>query len=279
MKQYILPHDIMEKGQTGQDVYAFDYLVNTPSTKNQIALTQNVFSFLLEGSKELVHFDKKAKIEKQQFLLIKAGRCLMTENVSEDRNYRSLLFFFDNEILLNFIEKNKIQLKTSSQNSPFFVFDYDHYIRHFVESLIQVTRMPSAFKNQFLQTKTDELLLYLVHKNGTGFLSEFLHTPADASAHFTSVIENNLYNNLSVAELAFLCHASVSSFKRKFEKTYGQSPIKWFQEKRLEHASFLMEHKKLRPSDVYGEMGYESLSSFIQAYKKKFGTTPKQHFI
>src|SRR5690349_7826693 len=114
MKQYILPHDIMEKGQTGQDVYVFDYLVNTPSTKNQIALTQNVFSFLLEGSKELVHFDKKAKIEKQQFLLIKAGRCLMTENVSEERNYRSLLFFFDNEILLNFIGKNKIQLKTST---------------------------------------------------------------------------------------------------------------------------------------------------------------------
>jgi AraC-like DNA-binding protein len=32
----------------------------------------------------------------------------------------------------------------------------------------------------------------------------------------------------------------------------------------------------MRASDVYEEIGFENLSSFVQAYKNKFGTTPKQ---
>lgn len=279
MKKYSLPTDITENGQADENVFVFDYSIHTPSHKNQITLTKNVFSFLLEGRKELVHFDQQAKIESQQFLLIKAGKCLMTENVSTHKNYRSFLFFFDDEIIMNFIEKNKIQLEANTKNSPFFVFDYDAYLKNFVESLIQINTLSGNFKTRFLQTKAEELLFYLVHQNGAGFLSQFISKPNDYSSHFTSVIENNIHNHLSIDELAFLCNTSVSSFKRKFTKTYHQSPIKWFQEKRLEHAAFLLEYKKHRPSDIYEEVGYESLSSFIQAYRKKFGTTPKQHFI
>ena len=70
---------------------------------------------------------------------------------------------------------------------------------------------------------------------------------------------------------------SISSFKRTFEKHFHNSPSKWFQEKRLEHSAFLLKNKSERPSDIYQEIGYESLSNFIQAFKVKFGVTPKQY--
>jgi AraC-like DNA-binding protein len=41
--------------------------------------------------------------------------------------------------------------------------------------------------------------------------------------------------------------------------------------KRLEHAAYLLQTKKMRASDVQ-EIGFENLSSFVQAYKNKFGT-------
>ena len=65
--------------------------------------------------------------------------------------------------------------------------------------------------------------------------------------------------------------------KREFEKRYHESPMKWFQDRRLEYAFRLMKEEQKRPSDIYLEVGYESLSSFIQAYKLKYGMTPKRH--
>ena len=70
---------------------------------------------------------------------------------------------------------------------------------------------------------------------------------------------------------------SISKFKRKFEKNYEMPPIKWFQNKRLDHAAYLLKNDKNRPSDIYEEIGYDSLSNFIKAFKAKFGITPKQH--
>ena len=70
---------------------------------------------------------------------------------------------------------------------------------------------------------------------------------------------------------------SVSTFKREFEKNFKSPPSKWFQEKRLEHAAFLLKNKSKRPSDLFEEIGYESLSNFIQAFKTKFGVTPKRY--
>ena len=94
---------------------------------------------------------------------------------------------------------------------------------------------------------------------------------------FIQTIESNQLNKLSVKELSFLSNMSVSTFKRKFEKHFHSSPSKWFQEKRLEHSAFLLKNKSKMPSDIFEEIGYENLSSFILAFKMKFGVTPKQY--
>jgi AraC-like DNA-binding protein len=38
-----------------------------------------------------------------------------------------------------------------------------------------------------------------------------------------------------------------------------------------------LRNKAIRPSDIFLEVGYETLSNFIQAFKMKFGQTPKQY--
>ncbi|MDB3914163.1 AraC family transcriptional regulator, partial [Flavobacteriaceae bacterium] len=92
---------------------------------------------------------------------------------------------------------------------------------------------------------------------------------------FIQTIESNHLNKLTIKELSFLCNMSESKFKREFKKYFKSSPSKWFQEKRLKHAAFLLQNKATRPSDIFLEVGYETLSNFIQAFKTKFGQTPK----
>jgi AraC-like DNA-binding protein len=277
MNKYELPDDIITNWCSSDKVGTFDYLLSAQNIKNQISLTKNVFSFLIEGSKELVHHTEHTNIETSQFILIKTGKCLMTERLSLENHYRSLLLFFDDEIVYDFIRKNKFDLKQDFKKKPFYVFDYDPYIKNFVDSLVQLNGLEESLRKKVLITKVDEILFYLSHKHGTDFLAQFTTFYSDITNDFSAIIENNIYNNLSVSELAFLCNKSISAFKRDFSKLYNQSPIKWYQQKRLDHSRFLLEHKKLRPTDIFEQVGYESLSAFIQAYKKKYGITPKQH--
>ncbi|WP_268849339.1 helix-turn-helix domain-containing protein [Flavobacterium aestivum] len=269
-----LPNDL--NIDTESEVQIFDYHITSPSVKNKVMLKKNAFSFLLEGTKELITQDKTTAINNDAFLLIKSGNCLMTENLSETNTYQSILLFFDDEILLKFSQKNKLTTTVNSNSKPYEIFQYDDYILHFVKSLIKIKEYNNSLQRSLLQTKFEEILTYLIHKNGTEFLNNILTYQDSQKRHFTEVIESNKLNNLTIQELSFLCNMSISTFKRNFEQHYQTSPIKWFQEKRLEYSAYLLSNKKKRPVDIYYEVGFESLSSFTQAFKIKYNTTPKQ---
>ena len=120
-------------------------------------------------------------------------------------------------------------------------------------------------------------MLYLISKIGEDFLASLITKVNEYEHHFQEVIENNKLNRLTLSELAFLCNMSLSTFKRTFEKQFHISPSKWFQERRLEYSAILLKSERKRPTDIYLEVGYDSLTNFIQAFKSKYGVTPKQY--
>jgi AraC-like DNA-binding protein len=274
MNIHNLPNDFNIDSKS--EIQLFDYSVTSSSIKNKIMLNTNVLSFLLEGTKEFITKDKATIINNDAFLLIKSGNCLMTENLSDTNVYRSILLFFNDDVLLKLLQKNNILKTIDSSSKPYEIFQYDDYIHHFVKSLIQIKTYDHILRDSLLQTKLEEIVTYLLHKNGTKFLNNILNYQDSQSRHFTDVIESNKLNNLTIQELAFLCNMSISTFKRNFEQHYQTSPRKWFQEKRLEYSAYLLSIKKKRPVDIYLEIGFESLSSFTQAFKTKYNITPKQ---
>jgi AraC-like DNA-binding protein len=70
---------------------------------------------------------------------------------------------------------------------------------------------------------------------------------------------------------------SLSSFKRRFARIYGNSPNRWLLEKRMERAAKMLRQHNRKASEIYYELGYENLSSFIQSFKQIYGITPKQY--
>ena len=263
--------------QSRSDVQLHDYLISNSVSKNKIILSKNVFSFLLEGNKALITQGKATQIDNQKFLIIKSGNYLMSENISVSKLYRSMLLFFSNDNLVKFMNKHHILLAKNKTSTPYLVCEYDEYIRHFVGSLQQLQQLSGVVQDQLMATKLEEILLYLVQKKSPQFLQGILGDASPSDLHFTTTIESNRYNLLSVQELAFLCNMSVSTFKRHFETQYKASPSRWFQEQRLELATQLLQKKANRPSDVYSEVGFENLSSFTKAFKEKYQTTPKQY--
>lgn len=261
-----------------QQIYVVDYRSSKDVSKQQIILNQNIISFLIQGTKEAVFDNASFSIDSSKFLVMKSGNCLMTEKkISENSSYRSVLLFFSNEMVHNFIRKMEFKDFESIDAKSVYAFDYDEFIQRFVYSLVDISKLLGEIKSKLLEVKFEEIMLYLTERYGTEFLYSLTVNSDNATQKFIQIIENSHLSKLTLKELAFLCNMSVSTLKREFEKHYGESPIKWFQNKRLEFAHYLLQQEQKKPSEIYFEAGYENLSSFTQAYKLKYGVTPKQN--
>lgn len=271
----VLPQDL--KINDSSILQLYDYRSTKNISKTKINLSKNTISFLRTGTKEVIGDDKAVQIGNEHFLIMKSGNCLMTEKISDAfQSYRSILLFFSDEALLYFLEKHN-QFSSKPIPKSFYIFEYDSFIQNFVSSLEQVAKLPNSVQAKLLQHKFEEIMLYLLHYHGPDFLNSLVKNMDDKISRLNNIVENNKHNKLSLEELAFLCNMSISTFKREFFKLYQNTPMKWFQEQRLEHIAFMLKTKKNRPIELYEEAGYESFSSFVQAFKKKFGTTPKQY--
>ena len=276
MNTITLPDELALNSKLSIEVY--DYESTQEISKQQILLNKNTFSFLQEGTKEVFFDNSSYAINNSQFLLMKSGNCLMTEKLSNvEEYYRSVLLFFSNEDVLKFIRKFELNAPDSKNYYSTYSFNYDVFIKRFVESLLDISKLSKKIQSRILETKFEEIMLYLVEFKGVEFLYSLISNSSNEHQKFIQTIESNQLNKLTIKELSFISNMSVSKFKREFEKHFRSTPSKWFQEKRLEHAAFLLKNNSKRPSDIFEEIGYETLSNFTQAFKLKFGLTPKQY--
>jgi len=276
MKTITLPDEL--NLSSSKSIIVYDYESVTEISKQQILLNKNTFSFLQEGTKEVFFDNSTYAIDNSQFLLMKSGHCLMTEKFSSDsKYYRSILFFFSNEDVFQFIRKFKLETSNTKTLYSTYSFYYDSFINRFVDSLIDISKLSKSIQENILNAKFEEIMLYLMDLKGLDFLYSLINNSDNQNQKFIQTIESNRLNKLTIKELSFLSNMSVSTFKREFEKNFHSSPSKWFHDKRLEHSAFLLKNESKRPSDIYQEIGYENLSNFIQAFKIKFGVTPKQY--
>jgi AraC-like DNA-binding protein len=91
-----------------------------------------------------------------------------------------------------------------------------------------------------------------------------------------SFMERNFMFNMPLDKLSYLTGRSLSTFNRDFKKNFNTTPQKWLTGKRLEMAYYLLSSQKRKPIEVYLEAGFEDLSHFSFAFKKKYGVTPTQ---
>jgi transcriptional regulator GlxA family with amidase domain len=80
-----------------------------------------------------------------------------------------------------------------------------------------------------------------------------------------------------VAELVRRSGLSERSFKRRFARTTGMSPLEYVHTLRLEESKQLLETTSLAVEAVANEVGYEDASFFGRLFRRKVGITPAQY--
>jgi len=151
-------------------------------------------------------------------------------------------------------------------------------LHHYKESVNLLIDNPSLADEQLIKNKLKEFVMLMSKNVDAPSELDFLAAMFKPNfAKFEEVINANINANLTLTELAALCHMSLSSFKRKFKEIYEESPIKYISKIKIEQASEMLKDNNNRISDVAYDAGFESLTTFNRAFKEHFGKSPSEY--
>jgi len=90
-------------------------------------------------------------------------------------------------------------------------------------------------------------------------------------------IEENMSEQISLAELAELARLSVFHFSRAFKQSFGMPPHRYHTSRRIERAKTLLAKPIQSVTEIALDMGFSDTSSFTAAFRKMAGRTPTEY--
>jgi AraC-like DNA-binding protein len=82
---------------------------------------------------------------------------------------------------------------------------------------------------------------------------------------------------LSLPTLARIAHMSEGHFSRTFRSTFGETPHRYLQRRRIERAMALLRDPASSVTDVGLRVGFDSLGAFSRAFRSIVGVSPSQY--
>lgn len=151
-------------------------------------------------------------------------------------------------------------------------------LEHYKESVSILLDNPELADEQFVKNKLREFVILMTKTVMAPSEIDFLASMFKPNfATFEKVIQSNVFSDLSLNELAALCHMSLSSFKRKFKEVYEESPAKYITKMKINRAIGLLQNPDVRVSDIAFDLGYDSLTTFNRAFKEHTGKSPTEY--
>src|SRR2546423_14399504 len=82
---------------------------------------------------------------------------------------------------------------------------------------------------------------------------------------------------LDIAALAKVTHSSEAHFIRTFRATFGETPHRYLQRRRVERAMFLLRETDRSVSEICLDVGFNSLGTFSRTFRGIVGEAPSAY--
>jgi AraC-like DNA-binding protein len=89
-------------------------------------------------------------------------------------------------------------------------------------------------------------------------------------------IDRNYRSPLRIPELAAIAHTSPAHFTRVFKATFGETPHRFLQRRRIERAMYLLRTTERSVTDICMEVGWSSLGTFSRTFSEIVGESPTE---
>jgi transcriptional regulator GlxA family with amidase domain len=91
------------------------------------------------------------------------------------------------------------------------------------------------------------------------------------------VMDRDYAQPLDVPSLARVAHVSEAHFIRTFRATFGETPNRYLQRRRVERAMWLLRSTDRTVTDVCMAVGFSSLGTFSRVFREVVGEPPSVH--
>ncbi len=232
--------------------------------------------FVQSGTKHLGYGEERVTVSPGQVALPGRGLHLMTEVVEDAQPYRSILVSVREALVRRLAERHDLRGRTSQDAPGFEVIDAERYLHAFFSQLPSLAE--SAPDPRILAMRVEEAFVAMQSIPGLQFWKTAARDlESDPDARFRELVERHGGTALALEELAVLSGRSLSSFKRDFQRLFGQTPGQWLRQRRLRAASELLRRQGINVTEVSLRLGFASASSFIRAFQREYDATPKQY--
>lgn len=82
---------------------------------------------------------------------------------------------------------------------------------------------------------------------------------------------------LDVAALARIAHVSPTHFTRVFRATFGETPHRYLQRRRVERAMFLLRSGAEPITEICYRVGFGSVGTFSRTFRDIVGSSPREY--
>ena len=188
-----------------------------------------------------------------------------TRNLKTLPNQEGELF---SELLHNLVDPKDHYVEGPS----FFMTPEMHQI---VDSLFNI-KYEGKTKMMFFRSQITALLSHFFGQLAINHSKGMKSTDKERLEQAKEILSSNLDNPPSLSELSKQLGLNTTKLKKEFKEVFGLPVFKYLQNERLTKAHSLISNNESTVQEAAWHVGYDSLSSFSNAFAKKFGYRPSQ---
>lgn len=253
--------------------------LSEPLLSREGYISNHVISMVLSGEQHIRTYEEELiKVKAGQALFVPRGMYYVSDLVPEGGTFRSMLFYFDDSIIQEFLSSVRVTELDKKKLPNHIKFQVEPAVKLFSESIQSIYQNHQIKNKNFLQLKLLEMLHLINGLVEEQKLADFLfRLTLPKKRNIRAFMEKNYDKPLKMEDYAYLTGRSLSTFRRDFKAFYDTTPQQWVKDKRLEKAVHLFQQKEKSVTEVSYEVGYENISYFIKEFRKKVGQSPKQY--
>ena len=223
------------------------------------------------------------RLQAQSLMLVSSPAWVVTANLKENENYKSLTLMFPSSIVLErlrlfpLLDKLKADIQ---QAKPFYlpgaIYPLSVHLTHMLAQLLQVpyTFLSKEFYHSLLVSVLSEIFAHM--QSGSFGQAPFTFTDIDSVASVKRWIDTHLDTHFTIGQLARKAGINEFKLKKAFKQMYGTGLYGYLLQQRLNIARINLEQTTRPIAQVARQAGYKSTANFSTAFRRQYGITPNR---
>lgn len=241
--------------------------------KSDLIFEDHMLIWFISGQTKIIQADTTFYFKTGDIFLIPRNLLATVINYPTDGvPHKTVVIHLSTQRLKQFYQNINID-KSPPSLQKIFSFNNHPLLQSYLASVIPYFDLQGEFPEHIASLKISEAISILreIDKSVDNVLANF---EQPGKIDLINFMERNFMFNMPMEKLGYLTGRSLSTFNRDFKKQFNSTPQKWLTDKRLQLAYYQLSQKKKKPIEVYLEVGFEDLSHFSFAFKKKYGFAP-----